>query len=120
MKYKYIEKSYVFRTGDLLLPDKIVKILDQYIIGSDHSIVYINYWSVLHFISGIFVYLFLTRKWNNAIIIHTIWEMWQIAIGMTKYKTNRGIIDISMDTIVYMVGFLLTDQITREFEKKNE
>ena len=40
-------------------------------------------------------------------IIHTIWELWQMLIGMSKpYKlTGRSnLIDTIMDTIFFMVG----------------
>jgi hypothetical protein len=101
-----MQQSFLYRTGDILLPPFIIKYLDSYIIGSNKSLFYINYWSILHFLSGIIVTNF-TKNWIYAILLHTIWEFWQIFIGMTQWKSKRGFVDIITDTIFFMSGFLL-------------
>ena len=40
-------------------------------------------------------------------IIHTLWELWQVLIGMsnpTKITGLGNIVDIFADTILFMVG----------------
>jgi len=107
----------LFRSGDFFVPTPVKKFLDIYIIGSDNSLIYINYWSLVHLISGVIIFSilkFLNPKQNpyirilNLLIIHTIWEFWQIIIGMTKFNTLRGIIDIIVDTLMFMFGAYIT------------
>lgn len=103
----------LFRSGDFFMPPPIKNFLDLYILGNDNSLIYLNFWSIVHFISGIIVFIILKAlnpKQNNQIrffnlfLIHTIWELWQIIIGMTKWNTLRGFIDIIVDTIMFMIG----------------
>ena len=73
----------------------------------------------IHYFSGMLmgmIYLYLGKKidfyyYYNLFIIHTIWELWQILIGMTKIWELNGIIDTTVDTIVYMIGAYVLLQI---------
>jgi hypothetical protein len=57
------------------------------------------------------LYLYLDKGlkfyYYNLFIIHTIWELWQILIGMSKpwkLTGHSNLIDIFVDTIVFMIG----------------
>ena len=100
--------SILYRSGDFFLNNATKKFLYTYIVGNNTSLIYINYWSILHFLSGVIVFLGLyllgiKKYYIIALLIHTFWEFWQIAIGMTKVDL-RGIIDIMMDTMFFMTG----------------
>jgi Cu-Zn family superoxide dismutase len=100
--------SILYRSGDLFLNDAAKKFLYSYIAGNDRSLVYINYWSVIHFLAGVLVYLGLRLLGIESyfligLVIHTLWEFWQLSIGMTKVSA-RGLIDIGMDTGFFMGG----------------
>jgi len=109
-----IDFSKFKESGDLYLPYPIRNFLGIYLIGSPTSLVYIKLWSILHMISGMIVGYFL-RYYTRftfmesilmGLIIHTLWELWQYIIKNTQY-TLRGYIDIFVDTIMFMIGFLL-------------
>lgn len=108
-------RQFFYRTGDLYLPRKMVNFLNTYIAGSDKSRIYLNYWSIMHFLSGVLVYAAISQNWIYALIIHTLWEMWQMAIGMTKYRTIRGLVDILMDTAAFLAGFALMSHIDKTY-----
>jgi hypothetical protein len=84
------------------------------LIGESKKTFYISGWSIVHLMSGIiFGYIYLYFKWDSRLytyklfIIHTLWEFWQMLIGMSSpYKlTGRSnLIDIIMDTILFMLG----------------
>ena len=112
------QQKILYRTGDLYLPPKIVHFLDQYIVGSNRSLLYINLWSILHLFSGIFTAIYITDNIYYAFILHTIWELWQILIGMTKYRTMRGMLDICMDTIMFLAGFIIVQKYKYNAEAK--
>lgn len=100
--------SLIYRSGDLFLNDAAKKFLSRYIAGNDRSLVYINYWSVVHFLSGVLVFVGLqllgvANYFLIGFIIHTLWEFLQLSIGMTQVNM-RGLIDIGMDTGFFMVG----------------
>lgn len=44
--------SLAYRSGDAFLPKKVVNMLGTYIVGDDHTLFYLNYWSIIHFSSG--------------------------------------------------------------------
>jgi len=47
----------------------------------------------------------------NLFIIHTIWEYWQIYIGMSKplrLTYHNNLIDIIFDTVIFMLGSYLS------------
>lgn len=109
--------SLIYRSGDAFAPEKIRRFLSQFLIGTNTSLFYLNYWSIIHFLSGILTGLFLIRftrsikeYYGLGFLIHTLWETWQFIIGMSVYKgTNllRQSIDTVVDTILFMAGMVL-------------
>jgi hypothetical protein len=107
-------QDIIYNSGDVFLPEKVKNILGTDLIGSSKKTFYVSGWSIVHLISGIiFGYIYLYLKWDirlytfKLFILHTIWEIWQMLIGMSKpYKlTGRSnLIDIIMDTIFFMLG----------------
>lgn len=120
MNYKQI-KNMLYNSGDVFLPDNIKKILSHDIIGSHKKTFYISGWSIVHFINGIiFGYLYLYLHYNkkyyiiNLFILHTIWEFWQIIIGMSRPSSLSGrsnLIDTIVDTILFISGAFITKNI---------
>jgi hypothetical protein len=122
---EYINKEYInkliYKSGDVFLPDKINKALRVDLLGSSEKTFYITGWSIIHLLNGIlFGYLYYYFKYDmkhyilNLLILHTLWEIWQIIIGMSKpYKLtgNSNIVDIFMDTLLFMGGAYLTLQL---------
>ena len=105
------KEHWIYRSGDVWLPKPIVKILGTYILGDDRSLVYLNYWHGIHFLSGVlFGLVQLIYPVSNPIlyfiVLHTLWELWQIAIRMTLLNM-RGCIDILLDTGMGLLGLLL-------------
>lgn len=115
-------RDILFLSGDLFLPKSVRTVLEHYYIGNDRSLVYITNWSLIHFLSGILVawglvtwYPKTTPLWTGF-LIHTMWEIWQLAVQNTPW-TLRGIIDVGMDTLLFMLGmaaFLAYLQVTRD------
>ena len=99
-------------SGDLFLPQPVRRFLYTHIIGSESTIFYISYWSILHMLSGILTGWVLLKWFNRipyyftGILVHTIWELWQKFIGMTKWDL-RGAIDTIMDTIMHLIGMVI-------------
>jgi hypothetical protein len=120
MSYKQI-KNIIYNSGDVFLPDKIKKKLAYDIIGSHKKTFYISGWSIVHFINGIiFGYLYLYFKYDkkyyttNLFVLHTIWECWQIIIGMSNPYNLTGrsnLIDTIVDTIMFMSGAVIYKNI---------
>lgn len=117
MNYKLL-KNIIYNSGDAFLPDNIKQILSYDIIGSHKKTFYISGWSIVHFINGIiFGYLYLYFRYDkkyyiiNLVILHTLWEFWQIIIGMSRPYSLSGrsnLIDTFVDTILFMSGALIT------------
>jgi hypothetical protein len=113
MNKKYIQ-NIIYNSGDVFLPEKVKDILGTDLIGTSKKTFYVSGWSIVHLINGIiFGYLYLYFKGDNRFymfklfIMHTIWEFWQMLIGMSKpYKlTGRSnLVDTIMDTIFFMLG----------------
>lgn len=107
----------LYRSGDLFLPKSVRTILEQYYIGNDKTVFYITNWSFVHLLSGVLTGYILVKWYSNlpyyttGFIIHGIWELWQIFIGMTKWKTLRGQMDIFVDTVMFMVGMFLFSRL---------
>lgn len=104
------KESWIYRSGDIFLPKEVRTFLQYYWLGNDTSLFYIINWTFMHFLSGVLtahtlsvwfpkLNLFWTAFW-----LHTLWELWQMAIGMTKFKTLRSQIDTVVDTIVFLIG----------------
>jgi hypothetical protein len=106
-------RDVLCRTGDLLLPVSVRRVLEMYWIGNERSWVYITNWSIVHAISGVLTALLLQRyaaRWPvvaTSFWIHTAWELWQILVQNTPWWTLRGWVDIAMDTTLFMLGVLL-------------
>jgi hypothetical protein len=110
-----------FKSGDAFLPDYISDVLGIDLIGSSKKTFYISYWSFIHLISGILCghlirkknfYLYIasdenTNYYATLLIIHTIWEAWQVIIGQSFPLTLVGpgnLIDTVVDTVMFMLG----------------
>jgi len=110
--------KFLWRSGDAFLPEKVKKVLDAYLMGSDNSLAYINGWSLVHFGTGA-VLAKLFPEWSvlKAFILHCFWEIWQIAIKMTP-PTQRGVIDTLVDTLMFMLGFVLVKGSREKIKNK--
>jgi hypothetical protein len=110
-------QNIIYNSGDAFLSEKVKNILGTDLIGTSKKTFYVSGWSIVHFINGIIIgYIYLYFKGDSRFytfklfIIHTIWEFWQMLIGMSKpYKlTGRSnLIDTIMDTIFFMSGAYL-------------
>jgi hypothetical protein len=112
------EETLLYRSGDIFLTGKIKEFLDKVLIGTYDSGFYVSYWSLLHFLSGVLVAMILNytnistqNKYIYGFIIHTIWEFWQMFIGMTKTHKRiygkDGLIDTIVDTLFFMFGMFI-------------
>lgn len=109
----------IYKSGDFFIPQSVKKILDILLYKSYNYSFYIEVWHVVHFITGIiFGILYLTLGYRRDLkgylltlfIIHTIWEYWQIYIGMSKplrLTYHNNLIDIIFDTFIFMLGSYL-------------
>ena len=127
MDKEYI-KEIIFSSGEILLPDSVKNSLTSNIIGSSKKTFYISGWSIIHIINGLivgFLYLFfkydIKRYAINMLIIHTVWEVWQMLIGMSKpYKLtgSNNLIDTIMDTLLFMLGAYVILKLYHKTYKK--
>lgn len=127
MDKEYI-KEIISSSGEILLPDSVKNSLTANIIGSSKKTFYISGWSIIHIINGLivgFLYLFfkydIKRYLINMLIIHTVWEVWQILIGMSKpYKLtgSNNLIDTIMDTLLFMLGAYVILKLYHKTYKK--
>lgn len=114
-------RDILFLSGDLFLPKSVRNVLERYYIGNDRSLVYVTNWSLIHFLSGILTAWILVTRYPGydplwtGFLIHTMWEIWQLAVHNTPW-TLRGVVDIGMDTLLFMIGFLAYLQVTRDEE----
>jgi hypothetical protein len=116
---KYCE-DVLFNTGDFLLPKCIINILRIDILGSKNSYWYIDGWSLIHIISGIiFGYIYIKLNYDinkyyfKMFIFHTIWELWQILVGMSNPFTFYGknsLTDTIIDTLCFLFGAFIIKQ----------
>lgn len=107
-------QNIIYNSGDAFLPEKVKKILGTDLIGTSKKTFYISGWSIVHLINGIIIgYIYLYFKGDRRLymfklfIIHTIWELWQMLIGMSnphKLTGRSNIIDTIVDTLLFMVG----------------
>lgn len=111
-------EDVIYRSGDVFLPKPIKTFLDTPLYESKNTSFYINVWTIVHVISGLIGgYIYLYWEYNkrnyyyNLFIIHSIWEAWQIFIGMSKPFSLTGhnnSIDIFVDTAAFMLGTYIT------------
>lgn len=112
----------IYNSGDVFLPESIKQSLDVFLYKSKNGTFYINGWTFIHLFSGVILgalYLYLGKRigffyYYNLLIIHTIWELWQMLIGMSKPWTLTGhsnLIDTFVDTFVFMFGAYISLQI---------
>jgi hypothetical protein len=115
-------EKMIYRSGDFFLPKAIKQTLDKNIYMTTNYSFYINGWTFIHYFSGMLVgmiYLYLGKRiyffyYYNLLIIHTIWELWQMLIGMSKpwkLTGDSNLIDTFVDTFVFMLGAYVTLQI---------
>ena len=109
-------EDMLYKSGDVFLPKPVKQLLDTPLYERKHKTYYfyINGWTFLHVISGILIgYLYLRRGLSNygyyytMFATHTIWETWQIIIGMSKPFSTTGDnsrIDIIVDTLAFLCG----------------
>lgn len=115
------KNSFLYTSGDLFLPSYIKKILETPIYGDyDKTPIYLTLWSIMHLISGILTELLLRYYFNIlqfksrlifGFIIHTLWESWQVIIGMAtplRLTGKSGLFDIIIDTIMFLIGMTIT------------
>lgn len=112
-------RELLFLSGDLFLPKSVRTVLEHYYIGNDRSLVYVTNWSLIHFLSGILTAWVLVSWYPESdpvwtgFLLHTMWEIWQLAVQNTPW-TLRGLIDVGMDTGLFLAGFLAYLQGTRD------
>ena len=113
----YTIDDILFRSGDVFLPEPIKDLLEQGIYFDNKESIYINGWTGIHFLSGFItgkIYLkkqlSLENYYLNLFIIYTLWEFWQVFIGMAKPWKLEGasnLIDSIIDTLAFMLGTYL-------------
>jgi hypothetical protein len=107
------KESWIYRSGDFFLPKSVRQVLATYWIGNDKSIFYITNWTFVHLLSGVLTAHSLSKWFPSlplvwtAFVVHTLWELWQMSIGMTKFETLRGQVDTVVDTIAFLIGVYL-------------
>lgn len=104
----------IYKSGDFFVPQSVKKILDTLLYKSSNYSFYVEIWHIVHFITGfllgvIYIYIGYNIKtyYLNLFIIHTIWEYWQVYIGMSKplrLTYHNNLFDILFDTVIFMVG----------------
>jgi hypothetical protein len=114
-------EKVLYNSGDVFLPKPIKEFLDKSLYMTKNHSFYINGWTFVHYFSGILVgaiYLYFNKpiQWYYIylLILHTIWELWQVFIGMAKpwkLTGHSNLIDSFVDTIVFMLGAYVTFQI---------
>ena len=106
-------ESWIYKSGDLFLPKEVRTFLKQYWIGNDTSLFYITNWTFVHMLSGVLTAYTLSIWFPKVplfwtgLLLHTLWELWQMAIGMTPIRTLRGQVDTVVDTLAFLIGMYL-------------
>jgi hypothetical protein len=109
--------NVLYKSGDVFLPKGMVQFLDHGFYFDNQQRFYINLWTGLHFLSGIIVGSVVSKYVAEpayffiiCLIIHTLWESWQVYIGMSKpwlLSGSSNLIDSVVDTIAFMGGVAL-------------
>lgn len=114
-------QDVLFLSGDLFLPKSVRRVLEHYYVGNDRTLIYITNWSLVHFFTGVLTAWVLETHYPGydtlftAFLLHTMWEIWQLAVRNTPW-TLRGFLDVGMDTLLFLGGFLAYLQVTRDEE----
>jgi len=119
------ESNLLYKSGDVFLPKGMVQFLDQGIYFDNQQRFYINLWTGLHFLSGIIIGRVILKYivepvqlFIICIIIHTLWESWQVYIGMAKpwkLAGSSNLIDSLVDTTAFMLGvFYIYRRVNKE------
>lgn len=126
---KYTWHEILFSSGDVFLPQRVRDFLGTFLYKSPNFVFYIQWWTIVHFINGIifgFLYLYLGYSKQNyyisQLVIHTLWEMWQVFIGMSKpwmLSGRNSLVDTMVDTSVYMIGAFVAYKIFGESNRKH-
>lgn len=108
----------IYNSGDVFLPKSIRDLLVKGMYFDNKTMFYLNGWTLIHVLSGIisgFIYIYLNKPlkyyYYKMFVIHTLWELWQMLIGMShpyKLTGNSNLIDIIIDTLAFMLGSYLT------------
>jgi hypothetical protein len=114
MSGKTDRESLAFRSGDAFFPERVRRFLGTFVYGSYQTPFYITYWSFMHALSGaLFAGLCLRfpaalpNPYLYGFLVHTTWELWQVAIGMNhpyRIRGHNGLTDIVLDTAFFMAG----------------
>ena len=100
--------SFEKRISDGFFPPSIVKCLLQPIIPGT----VFNGFTIVHMLSGMIMGLVI-EKWWHALIFHTMWELFQFAIGDNTFTQEDLLFDIPLDTLAFMTGWFLVRKCSR-------
>lgn len=93
-------------SGDLFLPQPLLKVMRIYLVGGPTTLVYIWVWSLMHIVLGFFMAWLLYPRpdaYWEGFLWHTLWEIWQLLVKNTEWNL-RGAIDTVMDTMLFLAG----------------
>ena len=94
-----------------IIPNHIVKQLNMIWISNPY--IYINTWSVFHFIWGsITPFIIGPNRPLYALFIHTVWEgiEYILAYGGHPLFVEEAV-DILWDTLLYMIGYMIISKV---------
>ena len=96
----------LWELGNGFMPKPVQDFLFRPILKTKY--IEINGWSFVHLLSG-YVYkkIFVTSTLLSWLIVHTLWEVYQISIGMTDIKYISEWVDIFLDTVFALVGYII-------------
>ena len=104
----------IYKSGDFFIPQSIKKVLDILLYKNFNYSFYVEIWHIVHFFSGILIgliYIHLGYSKDaylwNLFIIHTVWEYWQVYIGMSKplrLTYHHNLFDMIFDSFLFIVG----------------
>lgn len=100
-----------------IIPNHIVKQLNMIWISNQY--IYINSWSVFHFIWGaVMPFIIGTDKPIYALFIHTVWEFIEYFLSYGGHPLFvEEMIDIVWDTLLYMIGYMIINKTLKHFRE---
>lgn len=113
-----LDSNFFRRSTDVFLPPRVVETLNRVVVGNKKTGWYVDGWSGMHVLTGLLCGVFLLalglRGFGGflvALLIHTVWELWQVHVGLTYIPsfnpvTNRH--DALTDTAFFLLGVWLT------------